>query len=123
MRRADPNHTNQYGQTALSFALQTDNQEIVNKLCQVTTENLDSCIKLLAQNKKLEIENNNEMGKFIKRLVHDGKQSLMLEKGSFFGNPKFLKFLFNNTNTEWQKKDIEVALKNAVSNNFQVYIL
>ena len=38
----------------------------------------------------------------------------MLEKGSFFGHSKLLKFLFNNTNTEWQKEEVEVALKNAV---------
>ena len=110
----DPNQQNQSGQTALSFALQTDNQEIINKLCKVTTENLDSCIKLLAQNKGLKIENNNELEKFAKRLIQDRKQSLMLEKGSFFGNSNFLKFLFNNTNNEWQNKEVQDALKNAV---------
>ena len=110
----DPNQQNQSGQTALSFALQTDNQEIINKLCKVTTENLDSYIKLLAQNKGLKIENNNELEKFAKRLIQDRKQSLMLEKGSFFGNSKFLKFLFNNTNNEWQNKEVQDALKNAV---------
>ena len=114
MRKADPNHANKSGQTALFFALKTDNQEIVNKLCEVTTENLDSYIKLLAQNRKLKIENNNELEKFITRLVQDGRQSLMLEKGSFFGNSKLLKFLFTNANTEWQRVEVEDALKNAV---------
>ena len=40
---ANPNLSNNEGMSALAYALKTDNQEIVDKLCEVTTENIDSC--------------------------------------------------------------------------------
>ena len=52
---ADPNLTNKDGLSALSYALMNDHQEIVDRLCDVTTENLESYITLLAKNRKLEL--------------------------------------------------------------------
>ena len=99
--------------TALSFALQTENQEIVEKLASVTTDatNYKNIIPLLASNKKLKIGDEIEL--LIKRLRKNGQQSLLLEKSSFFGNEKVLKNLLDN-NIGWKKLEIENALKNAI---------
>ena len=111
---ADPNISNTEGMSALAYALKTDNQEIVDKLCEVTTENIDSCITLLSQNKKLKIENKNGLELFVKRILNDRKHSLLLKKGSFFGHDKLLKYLFFNCSIKWIRNDVVDALKNAI---------
>ena len=110
---ADPNLANKEGLTALSFALQTENQEIVEKLASVTTDatNYKNIIPLLASNKKLKI--GDEIKLLIKKIKDNGQHSLLLEKSSFFGNEKVLKNLLDN-NIEWKKLEIENALKNAI---------
>ena len=105
--------------SALTYALKTENQKIVDKLSNFelksfTEEHLDSCIKLLAQNRKLVIGNKNGLELFVRRLITDRKHHSLLEKATFFGNSKILKYLFYNNNIEWKITDVKDALKNAI---------
>ena len=105
--------------SALTYALKTENQKIVDKLSNFelksfTEEHLDSCINLLAQNRKLVIGNKNGLELFVRRLITDRKHHSLLEKATFFGNSKILKYLFYNNNIEWKITDVKDALKNAI---------
>ena len=116
---ANPSLINEAGMSALSYALKTENQKIVDKLSNFelnsfTEEHLDSCINLLAQNRKLVIGNKNGLELFVRRLINDGKYPSLLEKATFFGNSKILKYLFYNNNIVWKITDVKDALKNAI---------
>ena len=111
---ADPNLTNKDGMTALAYSLKTENQKIIEKLCFYTTENLDSYIKLLSQNKKICIGDKNGIEVFIQRLLKKENQPILLDKASFFGNKMLVKYLVYNNNIQWKKKEVEDALKNSI---------
>ena len=68
-------------QNALSFALKTGNQKIISLLSEVTTQGMESCIRILA-------ESNMTVGKevkvILKKLVQEGKKDLLLAEASIF---------------------------------------
>ena len=91
---ADPNLLSEKNdkQNALAFALKTGNQKIISLLSEVTTEGMESCIKVLA-------ESNMTIGKEVKvileKLVQEGKKDLLLKEATIFGNGNMTNFMLN----------------------------
>ena len=79
-------------QNALAFALKTGNQKVISLLSEVTTQGMESCIKVLA-------ESNMTVGKevevILQKLVLKGKKDLLLEEATIFGNGHMAKFMLN----------------------------
>ena len=77
--KADPNLLSQKNekQNALAFALKTGNEKTISLLSEVTTQGMDSCIRVLA-------ESNMTVGKEIKviieKLIQEGKKRCPIER-------------------------------------------
>ena len=99
---ADPNLLSQKNdeQNALAFALKTGNENIISLLSEVTTEGMESCVRILA-------ESNMTVGKevkvILKKLVQEGKKDLLLAEASIFGNCHMANFLLNEAKARWTK--------------------
>ena len=99
---ADPNLLSQKNdkQNALAFALKTGNENIISLLSEVTTEGMESCVRILA-------ESNMTVGKevkvILKKLVQEGKKDLLLAEASIFGNYHLANFLLNEAKARWTK--------------------
>ena len=85
-------------QNALAFALKTGNEKIISLLSDVTTEGLESCIRVLA-------ESNLKVGKEIKvileKLILEGRKYQLLDESSCFGNGQIANFLLNEAELHW----------------------
>ena len=113
---ADPNVVDGKGQTALDFALRTNNAEVINILAEVTTEASDTSIKMLAQS-NVKVENNleNYAQKII--LKNYGKIMKLFEFSSFFGNPNVLDYLLNKPEFSWKERDISKCIENVIKSD------
>ena len=98
---ANPNVTDGEGFTGLSFALKTNNIEIINMFADVTIEGVDINLKLLVQS-NLEIDGKLET--YVQKILEVGKIQQLFEMSSFFGNPQFLDYLLNNNRSNHSKQ-------------------
>ena len=82
---ADPNLLSEKKnkQNALAFALKTSNEKSIGLLSEVTTQGMESCIRVLA-------ESNMTVGKevrvILKKLIQEGMKDLLLKEATIFGN-------------------------------------
>ena len=113
---ANPNVTDEEGFTGLSFALKTNNIEIINMLADVTTEGVDINLKLLVQS-NLEIDGKLET--YVQKILEGGKIQQLFEMSSFFGNPQFLDYLLNNNRSKisWNEADILKCIENVIKSD------
>ena len=104
--QADPNLLSEKSdkQNALAFALKTGNEKIISLLSEVTTEGMESCIRVLA-------ESNMSVGKEIKvileKLIQEEMKDLLLKEATIFGNGHMANFLLNDSNLDWTKSVLE----------------
>ena len=78
---ADPNVVDEKGQTALAYALKTNNIQVINMLAEVTTEVSETTMKMLAQsNVKIE----GDLEKYVKIILNDGQQEIYQLDGICF---------------------------------------
>ena len=111
---ADPNVVDGKGQTALDFALRTNNAEVINILAEVTTEASDTSIKMLAQS-NVKVENNLE--NHVQKIWQSGKIRKLFEWSSFYGNPHVLDYLLNNPVLSWTERDIYTCIENVIKSD------
>ena len=111
--QADPNLLSQKNDklNALAFALKTSNEKIISLLSEVTTQGMDSCIRVLAESN---MTVSKEVKVILKKLVHDGKKDHLLEEATIFGSGHMVNFLLNESKLKWNKSSIIEALKNSI---------
>ena len=108
---ADPNVVDGNGETALDFALRTNNTEVINILAEVTTEVSDTSIKMLAQS-NVKVENNLE--NYVQK---SGKIETLFEVSSFFGNPHVLDYLLSKPELSWTESDVDKCIENVIKSD------
>ena len=111
---ADPNVVDDRGQTALNFALRTNNTEVINILAEVTTVASDNSIKMLAQS-NVKVENSLE--NYVQKNFESGKVRKLFEWSSFYGNPHVLDYLLNKPELSWTERDISKCIENVIKSD------
>ena len=93
-KNANPNLLSQRNEkeNALAIALKTGNIQIINILSAVTTEGMESCIRVLAESNRTI---GDETKIILERLIIEGKMYVLLEEASIFGNGYMVDFLLN----------------------------
>ena len=118
---ADPNLLSQKNdeQNALAFALKTGNEKISSLLSAVTTQGMESCIKILAESK---MAVGKEVEVILQKLLKKGKKNLLLEEATIFGNGHMAKFMLNEAKLDWTESVVKEALRNSIlSDNVDCY--
>ena len=118
---ADPDIVDEEGWTALSYALKTNNVDIIKRLAPITIVGIDTSISLLAMT-RLRMDRGLEF--YVKDILASNRGEDLLKKSSFFGNTNILDYLLKDShllNKEydyaWSEDVISTCLENVIKSD------